>query len=248
MLITVITQPDLSRYVFYLDSSSISNDKKYLAVSIVLIALFITVAVLVSPKVNPAGDSAVVKGDASAFLAVNNSHLSAPFNQLMILLTEYGREAVWIAAGILIFIFGGWSGRKTAVVMAIAMLVLIPVGSIAKDIAERPRPLVPQSDFLLAADSDFSFPSGHAVIVSAGAATALALFRDSGKKTAVSLGLAAEAALVCLSRVYVGGHYPLDVLGGIFLGAGVAFIFVGIAGRIEVAMRPVANVLKRSKR
>ncbi|HVX01675.1 MAG TPA: phosphatase PAP2 family protein [Nitrososphaera sp.] len=242
---TVITQPDLSRYV-HLDSN---NNKRYLAVSIVLIALFLVVAAMVSPKVNsPGGDSAVVKGDTSAFLAVNNSHLSAQFNQLMILLTEYGREAVWIAAGVLIFVFGGWSGRKTAVVMAIAMLVLIPVGSVAKDIVARPRPLVPQSDFLLAADSDFSFPSGHAVIVSAGAATALALFRGSGRKTAVSVGLAAEAAFVCLSRVYVGGHYPLDVLGGIFLGAGVAFIFVGIAGRIEVAMRPMAKVLKRSKR
>lgn len=225
-----------------------SDSKKYLAVSLALIALFLVVAVLVSPKANPGGNSAVVRGDTSAFLAVNDSHLSTSFNQFMILLTEYGREAVWIVAGVLLFAFGGWTGRKTAVVMAIAMLALIPIGSIAKDIVARPRPLVPPSDFILAADSDFSFPSGHAVIVSAGAATALTLFRGSGRKTAVSLGLAAEAVLVCLSRVYVGGHYPLDVLGGILLGAGVAFIFVGIAGKIEVAMRPVANVLKRSKR
>jgi membrane-associated phospholipid phosphatase len=154
---------------------------------------------------------------------------------------------VWIVAGVLIFVFGGWEGRKTAIVMAIAMLVLIPIGSIAKEIIARPRPLVPQSDFLLAADSDFSFPSGHAVIVSAGAATVLALFRGSGRKMAVSLGLAAEAAFVCLSRVYVGGHYPLDVLGGILLGVGVAFIFVSLAGRIEVAMRPVAKIFGRNK-
>lgn len=224
------------------------NNKKYLAISLILIASFIVLAVLVSPRVNPDGNSGVMKYDASAFLAVNNSHLSGPFNQFMILLTEYGREVVWTVAGVLIFVFGGGAGKKTAVVMAITLLVLIPIGSIAKEIVARPRPVVPQSDLLVAAEPDFSFPSGHAVITSAGAATALALFRGAGRKTAISLGLAAEAALVCLSRVYVGGHYPLDVLGGIFLGVGVAFIFVGVAGRIEVAMRPVANVLKRNKR
>ncbi len=162
----------------------------------------------------------------------------------MVLLTKYGREVVWTAAAALIFIFGGRVGRKTAIIMAIAMLVLIPTGSVIKEMVERPRPLVPPSDLLLAQDTDFSFPSGHAVIVSAGAAIALTLYRGTKRRMAVSLALAVEAALVCVSRVYVGGHYPLDVLGGILLGLGVAFIFIGFSEQINSFLQPVMKYLR----
>ena len=45
--------------------------------------------------------------------------------------------------------------------------------------------------------------------------------------------------------MYVGGHYPLDVVGGILLGVGVSFIFVGIEKRIESLMMPIAKILKK---
>jgi membrane-associated phospholipid phosphatase len=53
------------------------------------------------------------------------------------------------------------------------MIVLMPIGVIAKDAVARPRPIIPKSDFLIAADSEFAFPSGHALIVSAGATVAV---------------------------------------------------------------------------
>jgi membrane-associated phospholipid phosphatase len=164
----------------------------------------------------------------------------------MILLTEYGREVVWTLASILLLIFGGSRGRKTVVIMAMTMIVVILIGPVAKEIVGRPRPTTLDNSFLVAPDKEFAFPSGHALLVSAGAVVMLALYRDSYKRRIVSIGLTIEAALVCFSRVYVGGHYPLDVVSGMLLGVGVAFIFVGSVKRIsQQLLQPIAKAMKR---
>ncbi len=86
--------------------------------------------------------------------------------------------------------------------------------------------------------SDFSFPSSHSAVVAAVAAglvfvnTRLAVL---GVLAAVAMGL---------SRVYVGAHYPHDVLAGLVLGA-----VVGV-GTIAVAWRyatPLVVRLRRSR-
>lgn len=214
---------------------------KYHGAAIALLAAFAILAAVVSMK-----DSLLLGSDTNAFLSVNNSH-SPSLNGFMIDLTKYGREEFWIAAIILLFIFGGWTGKKAALIMAISMAVLIALGSIAKDAIGRERPTIPIADIIIPSDTDKSFPSGHATIVSAGAAVALALFRDTSRKIAISVGLTIEAILVCISRVYVGGHYPTDVIGGILLGVGVSFIFVGFAPRIEKVLTPVAKTMKLKK-
>ena len=197
---------------------------------------------LVSPLAN--NNQTIVSKDASAFLKVNNSHVNF-LDNLMVLLTKYGREAFWIVTTILLFILGGISGKKAAIVLVMAFIVLIPIGYAAKETIQRPHPTIPESDFLLAQDTEYSFPLGHATIVSAGAAIALALFRGSKRKQAVSLALAAEAALVCISRVYVGGHYPLDVVGGILLGVGVSFLFIGATRQVEKVTQYINRILRR---
>ncbi len=215
--------------------------KKYFVASAIILASFVMLSILVSPIIKLNGSSnniyssPIIRADSKAFLDVNNSH-SKILNQLMILLTNYGREIFWPIAIILLFALGGWTGKKTAIVIAISMIVLLPIGTIAKESIERPRPIIPKSDYLIAADSEFAYPSGHALIVSAGATVALLLFNNTPRKLVVSIALAIEAALVCISRVYVGGHYPLDIVGGILLGAGVALIFVGIDKSIEASV------------
>jgi undecaprenyl-diphosphatase len=203
------------------------------------------IAVLVSPKASLNSNSPILRLDYSAFLDVNNAH-SHTFNKIMIWLTKFGRDIFWPIAMILLFVLGGRTGKKTSVVIAISMLVLIPLGVLAQDIVARARPVIPKSDYLIAADKDYAFPSGHAVIVSAGAAGALMLFRGTPRRLAVSIILTIEAALVCLSRIYVGGHHPLDVVGGILLGVGVSLIFIGLERRIESLIIPIVKkILKR---
>jgi membrane-associated phospholipid phosphatase len=223
---------------------------KYLVASVINLSLFTLIAILVSPKENFGttnnNNSPIIKADSSAFLEVNNSH-SLALDQMMISLTKYGREVFWPIAIILLFVLGGLKGKKTALVIAMSMLVLVPLGLLAKNIVARPRPTIPKSDFLIAPDSEYTFPSGHALIVSAGAAVSLALFRGSTKNLIISLSLAAEAALVCLSRVYVGGHYPSDVIGGILLGVGVSFIFVGIDKYVQSLVMPIKNKILKLK-
>ena len=207
---------------------------------------FIVLAITISPRISDNSDdisSVTIENDKMIYLQVNNPHFDL-LNEMMILFSQFGRGVAWTLTGVLVFVFGGWIGRKTAVVMAITMLILIPVGAIAKETIGRLRPSMQEAELLKTPDTGYSFPSGHAVITSSGAALMLALYRGSYRKLAVSIGLAVEAALVCFSRVYVGDHYPLDIAGGILLGVGVAFIFISITKYVEQLLLPVTKVLK----
>ena len=202
---------------------------RYLLASGVLGASFLILAALIafSGKSSP-----LVEWDTKLFLAVNDSHYQ-PLNGPMIFLTLYGREVFWAAVVATLFFFGGRMGRTAATVMGISMLVLIPATLAGKEVVGRVRPYIPASDFLLAPDTQEAFPSGHATIVAAGAAGLAAMYRSNARQIALSMGCAIEAALVCFSRVYVGGHYPADVIGGILLGVSVTFAFVSISSTIE---------------
>lgn len=69
---------------------------------------------------------------------------------------------------------------------------------------------------LIARTADFSFPSDHATVAGAVAAGLLMTNRRWGTVAAVAAGTMA------FTRVYVGAHYPADVLAGLTLGAVVA--------------------------
>ena len=159
--------------------------------SIIILSIFVLLALSVSPRFN--WSNSLVAKDYSLFLTVNNSHYGTVLNELMIWMTLYGREIVWIIVIIMFFIFGGWLGKKIAVTIGLSILVLTFLVPVIKNLVERPRPLVPKVDFLLATDKEYAFPSGHATIV-AGVAVVLALYRGSARRTFISIILSIEAA------------------------------------------------------
>jgi undecaprenyl-diphosphatase len=76
---------------------------------------------------------------------------------------------------------------------------------------------------LIGRTTDFSFPSDHATVVGAVAAGLMFTNHRWGSVAA------ALAVVMAFARVYVGAHYPGDVVAGLALGAAVA-----AAGRLVV--------------
>jgi hypothetical protein len=80
--------------------------------------LFVLVAALVSRKLGfNNANFPITKTDSAAFLYINNSHYH-PFDKWMIWSSEYERDAFWPIIMIPLFVLGGWTGKKTAAVMA----------------------------------------------------------------------------------------------------------------------------------
>jgi undecaprenyl-diphosphatase len=124
--------------------------------------------------------------------------------------------------------------RRLAVTVVVAVLGGIVLSTAIKAGIDRPRPdLVSHGSYVTSA----SFPSGHSMMAATVYLTLAALlvrFRSDRRSKAYVLAVAlVVTVLVGVSRVYLGVHWPTDVLAGWTVGAAWALLVSTIAAQLQ---------------
>ncbi|MFE6553778.1 phosphatase PAP2 family protein [Streptomyces sp. NPDC057746] len=152
---------------------------------------------------------------------------------------------LWTNAGLGVFavlmVVGWWNARRRdthamtlALAAPVAVVAAFVVAEAAKKMVAEVRPCysMPHDYFVDAcpARTDYAFPSGHSTTAFA---TVAALWLVDRRLSAVA---AVFALFEGFTRVYLGDHYPHDVLGAAVLALPVAYLVGRILGRVAVPL------------
>lgn len=159
--------------------------------------------------------------DSQVFHLVNSVYTSPLLDAAMPYVTEkFNFLGAIIVAAILIVTLGKRQDRVGLLVLVVLVFASDFVCAELKDLFGRVRPCNSMDvRLLVGCGGSYSFPSGHATNI-----FSAMVFLTIRYRRFAPLFLAIATA-VAYSRVYVGVHYPLDVIGGAVLGTVMAFIF-----------------------
>ena len=191
-------------------------------------AVFIEVAEDVWQAGGFAGDKAV--------LQLLHRHATPALDRLALALTAVGDPLPMVgAAGLIVLALARWGRRPQARFFGLSVAGAMALNLLVKAVVARPRPALWLS---LRPALHASFPSGHAMGAAA-MVTALGFlaWRHRGQRLAWTLG-ALFALGVGWSRLYLGVHYPSDVLAG-WTGA------VGWVAGLHLLFSPAFHELRR---
>ncbi|AWI28504.1 phosphatase PAP2 family protein [Streptomyces sp. ICN441] len=190
-----------------------------------------------------------VNPDVGLLYDINGLARSAPawFDRVMGFVGEYGI----MLALVLVALWCWWSVRRSGTpgdsVAAVAALVWAPLAAgIAllinvpiRGFVERPRPFLDHQglEVLVAGKTDFSFVSDHSTMAMAIGVGVFVAHRRFGF-AAIGLALAEG-----FCRVYMGVHYPTDVIGGFALGTAVVLLLAPLA---QALLTPLVSAVSRS--
>ncbi|MFF1542276.1 phosphatase PAP2 family protein [Streptomyces sp. NPDC058291] len=162
--------------------------------------------------------------------------------------------SAWSTYGLALFAVlmavGWWRARSvdatasvTALAVPFVVVVAYGVDAVLKLLVREDRPCQSLRVATLEAcpaPGDWSFPSNHAAIAAAAAVALLFVSRRIGAVAAVA------ACAMALSRVWVGAHYPHDVLAGVVVGALAALLAMSALrrGAQALALRLTATRLR----
>ena len=157
--------------------------------------------------------------DTAVFRFLNASLSNPVFDRVMPFLTDLNKQRIVlvIVATLLLWMIirGNRSVRLAAILLIVTIIISDQLNSSVIKfwlLRQRPCRILQNVHLLVSCGSGYSFPSSHAVNNFAGALI-LAFFLPRAK-----WWFFGYAAIIAFSRVYVGVHYPFDVIGGGVIG------------------------------
>lgn len=154
-----------------------------------------------------------------AFIIGLVQSLPAGLTSLALLITKLGDPIPLITLALIVASWELYRRHYTRSFAMAASLIVMPAFYLIKELIQRARPV---SDFVLQHGlHDYSFPSGHSAGSMAvyGMILVLAYSHLTGKiRIVVVTGCTLIILLVGTTRIYLGAHFPSDVLGGWLLG------------------------------
>lgn len=161
--------------------------------------------------------------DLAIFYFFNHTISTAFLDKFFSIITDVNK---WYIAYVILlgiaFFKGGTRGKIAVLGLILLIVVTDQTGyRILKELFERVRPCNTLADAItpLGCAGGYSFPSNHALNNFAAAVFLLRIF-PVYKWIFIS-----TAILISISRIYLGVHYPSDVLGGAILGIGFGYLF-----------------------
>ncbi len=155
---------------------------------------------------------------------------SNPFlDQFFIMITQFGEESLYVVLVTLIY----WCIDKTyGYHLSFTLLFSSAINSSVKCIFKAPRPTAFDNlrHLRLETATGYSFPSGHTQT----AATFFGFMMKKYDKVWLYVTGSILIFLVALSRLYLGVHWPEDVLAGTLLGIAISFFFAHLFRKSKV--------------
>ena len=168
--------------------------------------------------------------DLSILLWIQDNLRSEYATALMYHVTSMGSIVLSVMAWY--FIIKGGRSEKIAgiAVLTSCVLEIAIVNGVLKNLIARPRPFVTFDEVVPLANilSEHSFPSGHTALVFSMAFVIYKLFPAIYGNVALVI-----ACLVGFSRVYLGVHYPSDVIAGVIIGWFVSLVTVYVKNQYK---------------
>lgn len=165
--------------------------------------------------------------DASILLFIQDNIRNAALTPIMTGITHLGDKGIlWIVLSVILLI--PRRTRRAGVLSIAAMVITFLICNMwLKNYVARTRPyeVINGLQLLVAKADDFSFPSGHA---SSSFAAAVSIWKNTNKGFGIICII--MASLIAFSRLYIGIHYPSDVIAGLIIGTLVALILFWIFG------------------